>query len=291
MASDIDASLQARSDWRLAITAAGLGGVGAGIFLIIDLRVGVGLRDLEFFIRAAHLLIFAVVGVLLWRRRDCPTRRFCTIAAAMMWLPFFPSLWTSEETAAIAGRLGQSWQPFVGHKVLFFGTAAMFPGPVWVAAAMLVALGLHAVLLWLHLDLGAPEALVPADEPWATVTYLAIAWFLLGYRTYHNRTELQLARLRAEASALRMSTDAFLVVRDLANTPLQVLELAIGLLRERHCGEPAILDSASHAIARLRSLRDRLPVATVTSTSPDPEALCRLQSAIAADRDRTARRP
>jgi hypothetical protein len=284
-------STDARSDWRLAFAAACLGGASAGAFVIIDL-FGAGVRDAEFLVRIAHLIIFAVVAIVLWNRRHRPTRRLCTIAAVVMWMPFLASLWLSEETAALTGQLGQVWQPFVGHKIIFFVTAAMFPRPAWVGALMLVAFGLHATVLWFHLDLGAPTANMPVDEPWATIGYLGIAWFLFGYRIHHGRTEAELARVRAEARVLEMSADAFLVVRDLANTPLQVLELAIALLRRRHPDEDVILDSASRALVRLRALRDQLPVSRVTSASPDPDALRRLRMAAAGDpADRAARTP
>lgn len=277
-----DVSPAAQSDWRLAFTAACLGGLGAASFLVVDL-FGAGVRPAELSLRIAHLLLFAVTATLLWRRRRRPTRAFCTVAAVVVWVPFFPSLWISEETSALAGRLGRSWQPFVGHKVLFFCTAAVFPGPPWVGAAMLVALGLHALVLWFYLDLGASTAKMPVDEPWATLAYLAIAWLLYGYRLYHARTERELVRVRAEANALKLSTDAFVVVHDLANTPLQVLELAISLLRRRHAGDDAIFDGALRALARLRELRDRLPVSTVTSAALDPDALRRLELAVTRD--------
>jgi hypothetical protein len=270
-------SVDPRSDWRLAFTAATVGGIFTALFLVIDLN-GAGVRIAELGVRVAHLLVFAVIAILLWNRRRRPTRTFCTIATVVIWIPFFPSLWLSEATSAGVGNLGSSWQPFVGHKVLFFGTAAMFPGPAWVGAAMLVALGFHALLLWLHLDLGM--ARMPVDEPAATIAYLAFACFLFIYRVQHSRIELELARVRGEARALELSTDAFLVVHDLANTPLQVLELALSLLRQRHIGDDAIIAAAMNAIARLRAVRDQLPVSRVTSASPDPDALRRLQSAV-----------
>jgi hypothetical protein len=282
-------SMDARSDWRLSFASSCIGGVGASTFVLIDLLGGAGVRDAELFVRIVHVLIFVVTAIVLWSRRRRPTRRFCTIAALVMWIPFLPSLWLSEETAALAGRLGHAWQPFVGHKIIFFATAALFPGPPWIGAGMLVAFGLHATALWFHLDLGIRTAEVPIDEPWATIGYLGIAWFLFGYRIYHHRTEAELARVRAEARALELSTDAFLLVRDLANSPLQVLELAIALLRRRHIGDDVILDSATRALTRLRTLRDQLPVSRVTSTSPDPDALRRLR--VAAKDEQSAQGP
>ncbi|HLT37709.1 MAG TPA: hypothetical protein VK034_15555 [Enhygromyxa sp.] len=252
--------------------------------MVIDLWLGAGVRDGELALRIVHPLIFAAAVIVLWIRRHHPTRRFCTIAAVLTWIPFFPSLWLSEETAALLGRLGYSWQPFVGHKVLFFATAALFPGPAWVGTTTLAAFGLHAMLLWFHLGLDMPGAGVPIDEPWATIAYLGIAGVLFGYRIYHARTQVELAHARAQAKALKLSTDAFVAVHDLANSPLQVLELAIPLIRQRHVGDEAILDSAVHAVERLRTLRDQLPVARVTSTSPDPEALRRLRSLAAGEK-------
>lgn len=282
-------SADARSDWRLTFTAACVGGVATAAFFIVDL-FGAGVRPVELLVRLVHLLIFAVVAVLVWKQRHRPRRASCTIAAVVMWIPFFPSLWLSEETGALASRLGEWWQPFVGHKILFFCTAALFPGPPWAGATMLLALGLHALALWLYLDLGDPGARMPVDEPWATIAYLGTAWALYGYRLYHGRIERELARARAEANALKLSTDAFLVVHDLANTPLQVLELALSLLRRRHVGDDVIIDSAMRAIARLRTIRDQLPVTSVTRASLDPEALRRLAAAAGADETSQAQR-
>lgn len=269
---------EAQSDWRMAFTTACIAGPATAMFLLVDLFAA-GVRPVESAVRVVHLVIFAATTIVLWKRRHSPTRALCTVAAVIMWIPFFPSLWLSEETAVRIGRDGHAWQPFVGHKLLFFGTAILFPGPTWVVAAMLAALGLHALALWVYLDFGAPGANAPVDEPWATLTYLAVAGLLLGYRSYHARVERELQRMRAEARALKLAAEAFLVFRDLANTPLQTLELALGLLRRRHAGDDAIIDSALRANARLRALSARLPVANVTSASLDPEALERLHSA------------
>ena len=277
--------LDPRSEWQLALATACVAGVGTGVFLLIDLH-SVGVRPVELIVRIVHLLIIAGTGACLWMRRRDPTRRLATIAVLVMWTPYFVSLWLSEETAALTGHL---WQPFVGHKVLLIGTAVMFPGAPWFGGAMLTALAVHALLLWFHLDLGASSAQIPLDEPWATMAFLCIAWAIYGLRLYLGRSMWELARVRAEARSLELSTEALLVMHDLMNTPLQVLELAIALLRRRRLGDAPrrkeddpILDAANHALVRLRVLRDQLPVSTATYASLDPEALRRFQTAFEA---------
>jgi hypothetical protein len=266
-----------RSEWQLASAMACIAGVGTLVFLLVDLR-GVGVRPVELIVRIVHLLIFAGVGVWLWARRRRPTRRLATIAALTMWAPYFVTLWLSEETAALAGH---PWGPFVGHKMLFIGTAVIIPGSPWFGAAMLLALGLHALALWFYLDLGTASADLPLDEPWATVGYLCVAGVLYGVRIHQGRVEHELARVRAEAKSLEVSTEVLIVLHDLMNTPLQVLELAIALLRQRRLGDDPVINAAVHALARLQVLRDQLPVSTATRASLDPEVLRRLQAAVA----------
>ena len=64
-------------------------------------------------------------------------------------------------------------------------------GKIWYLT--ITALGLALI--------GWQAASIPIDEPWATIAYLGIAWFLFGYRIYHGRTEADLARVRAQARA------------------------------------------------------------------------------------------
>lgn len=272
-----------QSEWQLALGMACVAGVGTSVFLLVDL-FGAGVRPGELIVRIIHLLILAGVGAWLSTRRHRPTRRLCTIAVVMMWAPYFVSLWLSEVTAASTEH---PWAPFVGHKMLFIGTAVMIPGSPWFGGAMIAALALHALVLWFHLDLSAASANLPLDEPWATFGYLCVAGALYGFRVYHGRIERELARVRAEARTLEVSTEVLFGLHDLMNTPLQVLELAIALLRRRQEVDDPVIDAAIHALARLHVLRDQLPVlpvlpvSTVTHASLDPEVLRRLQAAVA----------
>lgn len=261
-----------RSDRHRTIAAGCLGTLLSIAFLGIDDRaMGIGPVELE--LRIAHTVL-AVTGTafLVWRGARA-SLALCVLAFLAFVTPYLASFSLSEPAAAAAARAGHPWAPFVGHRLVLFGLAVLTPGPFWLGAVLLVAFIAHAAVLWVALDLGEVGAHVPPDDPWASLAYAAMAVILFGLRHHLARLERELARARAEGHAHRSTAELLLSLRDLANTPLQVLAIALAVLRHRHPADEEVLDTGDRAIARLRDLSDLLPDHDATSLSPDPRAL------------------
>jgi hypothetical protein len=272
-----DSMGDARSDWLLSVMGCGLIFVLHASFLIADL-LGLGYHPVDTRLRAAIVLMIGGIVVLLLVRRDAASRWLCAGAFALAVLPFFVTFWISESSHALEGRLGHPWEPFLGAKVLSFVIAGVCPvRPRWLGAALLALAGIHQVAFWLVLDLGSPSANVSVNEPATAVIAAVVAWALLGFRLNHNRHERELFAARSEASILRTTNEAFLAVQDMANTPLQNLELAISLMEQDRPQDP-VVQKARRSLDRLRLLGQRLPVTRVTSASVDARSLERVRN-------------
>jgi hypothetical protein len=251
----------AESEWRVATFVGGLIALGTAAFIVVD-ALGAGLTPLELEVRLAHTLGAAVVTAILWFARKRPTRGGALVATALMVLPFLPSLWLSESTAAASGR---PWSPFVGHKLVLSCIAILIPGPPWFGGLMLALFGIEEVALWRTLGL-SERAMVAVDEPWASIAHFVVVVVLYGYRVLHWRLERERAQEHAEAEAFQAKARAFLAARDLANTPIQSLVIGVALLERRTPLDP-VLKGMRGALARLRTLNSLF---TLPGEEPPP---------------------
>lgn len=258
-------------EWRMTFAIALIVAVSLLLVMAIDVA-GVGIRPVELAVRIGHVILAVLVGVWLWARRHRQTHALCLAALLLLFVPLFPSMWLSEQTVAATGRAGQPWEPFFGHKVTAVGLAILGPGPVWFTPAIHVGLFVHAAALWSYLDLGAPAATVPTQEPWLSLAYLVISSVVYWVGVHHRNAVM---RTRTEAATYEATTNAFIAAHDLANTPLQNLELALGLIERRHPDEEQVTARARRALARLKALLELFPVERVRSASVDPDALVR----------------
>ena len=98
----------------------------------------------------------------------------------------------------------------------------------------------------------ASKARAPA-EPWAILAFGTFAAGIYAYRIYAWRKEQRLADALAEARISERLSRIVLALQDLANTPLQTLELTSALLA-RGGAAPPLIDRMQRALARLRDL-------------------------------------
>jgi hypothetical protein len=99
-----------------------------------------------------------------------------------------------------------------------------------------------------------PESKARATaEPWAILAFGTFAAGIYAYRIYTWRKEQRLAHDLAEARISERLSRIVLALRDLANTPLQTLELTSALLAHRGAAPP-LIERMQRALARLRDL-------------------------------------
>lgn len=264
------------TDWLLTSMAALLV-LTLHVSFLISLLLGVGDHPIKLPLRSTLTLFVAGCTLLLLARRRSPSRALCTGVFAAVTVPFLLTFWLNEEVFAATGRLGTTWELFLGPKLAMFVVASLCPlAPSWVAPTLLAAFGLEQVAMWFALDLGSPLSHVGNREPWLSISCAGLATVLLACRMHHSRREHELAVTRADASVLRRTNQAFLAVQDMANTPIQNLEIALALMEEQHRGDP-LVGAARRSVVRLRELSHHLPVDEVTEAAVDSTSLERVR--------------
>jgi hypothetical protein len=202
------------------------------------------------------LVQFAAVGALVLTAmlifRQAP-RGACLVA---LQVNYGSGLLASWAGAWALVQIGDVSQLFHSIEVSLLVVAILSPlvviGAVWIA--LFVAVPIVQILLW------PPEIVqtLPAAQPWITFAFGLAALGILLYRRRNLRLQRALATSRAERLALEQLARMALLVRDLANTPMQTLTAGVSLLRSRNVTDPQILDSMQRALEKMRSLRGAL---------------------------------
>jgi hypothetical protein len=159
------------------------------------------------------------------------------------------ALWLSAPAFAASGH---PWTLFEANK-LGAVTVALLAPSAWVG---LVGIGGYVGAVLIQLDSVPPQLRggIGVAEPWATVAWGVFAVALLGFRLRSLAIERAAAAARAETEALQRLAQTAVAVRDLANTPLQTLELCTALVS----APPAVLARIHNALHRLRALGQTL---------------------------------
>ncbi|PCC72835.1 hypothetical protein SAMN02745121_01952 [Nannocystis exedens] len=146
--------------------------------------------------------------------------------------------------------------PFQVHKLGTLTVAILAPER-WVGLLCIFAFALIPVIQFGRLD-PALQGRIDTSEPLVMLVYGAVAAVLLLYRLRGLATERALVQAQTEAADARRTARLLLAVRDLSNTPLQVIALASAAVRRRNpdLGEP--LDRLDRALERLRALHQPL---------------------------------
>lgn len=140
------------------------------------------------------------------------------VIAAMLWLTTAP--WAQLD--------GAQWLPFQAHKLSLL-TAALI-APDLIVGLVTLAVYSGAALLQLALFDPAVRARVASGEPWPIFAFTLFSVVLLVARLRRQFLEHNLIEVRAERRLLRDVAARLLAVRDLANTPLQTIEVNAALV-------------------------------------------------------------
>jgi hypothetical protein len=203
---------------RVAAFAAMLAIVGLGIDACFWwLRFGlIAHRHL-----AAMVLAGAILGVL-WATRARPrewlaTAAFCANSAAVL-----TALWATDARLSHVSH----WDPFEAQKLGALTVALVTPPRAWVGflgIAAFTAVPIVELATWgprVHADL-------PPAVPFTVIAYGVFACGILALQLRRMSVEQRDADRQARAAALERFADLLLSLRDLANTPLQTIELTL----------------------------------------------------------------
>jgi hypothetical protein len=189
---------------------------------------------------AAGSLILLVVT------RDRPRRWLGTAVFLVVIAAILAALsWTD----GVLAHADPHWYPFDAHKLGALTVALLAPPSLWVG---LLAIAGFTVMPLVELHAWEPEVRARLSAaPWATVAYGAFACAVYALQMRRYALLRRAARAEAEAAALERFARMVLAVRDLANTPLQTVELTAALLRRRGEPDAKLLDRVLRACDRL----------------------------------------
>ncbi|HVU52893.1 MAG TPA: hypothetical protein VHL80_19560 [Polyangia bacterium] len=195
----------------LGVVGTALGVVGFWSYSGTPLRV----------VQAVGILVSATALVILRARRPPYSRALSNAIFLLDLVPTIVMVWLVDDArAAHSAR----WVPYEPNKLSAL-TIAMIAPPGWATgvAGILGFVGSAVVHQLAFVDVvRAREA---AGEPFGVVAYGVFALLLLGFRQRGHAMREELARARSEKLALERVARVAITLRDLANSPVQTLEL------------------------------------------------------------------
>jgi hypothetical protein len=142
------------------------------------------------------------------------------------------------------------WNPFESERLGVLTIALLAPPRAWLGLACIFELTGAALAQWFAWGAAARARLPPA-APWFVVCYGLFATMVYAHRLARQLVERRAAHARAEAAAVERFMRVLLSMRDLANTPLQTIELTVALLRRKETLEERLLERLERATRRL----------------------------------------
>lgn len=250
--------LSPRSAWLETSAAVTINITG----MLLEIAIGKSVPAMQNSPAFASIAIGVILMTILLLRRDHPKTSWASaiflINATAVSLAF---LLRDPFYAASA----QNWFPFQGNKLGCLLAALLAPS----FAVGLSAIVIHAIGPVLELNFLFPVDLrekIALGEPLATLAFALAAVLTLSSRLRRIKVEQDVVQLQAHSVAAEQTARAFLRLRDLMNTPLQVIELSVSIIREDPQQKNLELDHIERALERLATLNemikayeDRLP--------------------------------
>jgi hypothetical protein len=240
-----DREILIKSAWRGALVAALLNALGSPLELLIGARTP-GFPSWPSLLSSAAG--FLVAGYLIARRRSVGVREaglaFVLNNAAIQWC-----LWIGNDHFALAGA---HWSPFQANNLGCLAAAFLAP-EIWSGAIVIVGFAGSAIVQYLLFPPDIQNRL-PLGQPWPTLVYGIFGIVLLGFFMRRRAMEVAVLRSGIEKTALQHLARRSMAIRDLANTPIQTIELTSAILRTRRPDLAPELDRIDRALSRLHDL-------------------------------------
>jgi hypothetical protein len=216
--------------------------VSALAFLIFPSPLASALTVLRF-VQLGSCCVWLLVLRREWRQPHLGVSLAAFGFAPLIVLAAMPVTATAKEAA------GLSFEPFLRQRALVYMIAILTPRQAWVAVAMISLFAVEVCLEYWIPWIGARR--FGPYEPWVTLLAFTTAiWIALSRGRLLSRERRLDQDLRRATAALRIGEMAEEVL-DLANTPLQVIELQLTLLEERHRPLPQEVPFIRRALTRL----------------------------------------
>jgi len=237
-------------DWYGPAVACGLGALG----MLLDLVITRSIPGTPEWPNVACSAVSLTLLALMLSGRRSP--RFVAAAFIANNLAMATAFWISDSYFA---QTVQHWTPFRPHQLGILTTALLAPPTMWAGVVGIATFVVGAVGHYFLFD-PATRAQLPAGSHTVVIAYGMTGLVLFVYRLRHTAAVRARTRAESEKAALRRLARSFLALRDLANTPLQTLEVGVGLLRDRDGNGNGGVDGVDRAevIDRMRRALERL---------------------------------
>jgi hypothetical protein len=236
---------------RAAVVSALLGVLGAAIGIVGFWRIS----DLR--LRSVQTVSLLINGSALWwlyARLPPFSRSRSNAIFLLVLLPTAVMTWMIDDARAAHSA---TWVPYEPNKLSALTLAIIAP-PGWPIGMIAILLFVGSALLHHALLAEALRARMSAGEPFGIIAYGVFALVVLGFKQRGYTLRDELGRARSEKVALERVARVSMALRDLANTPVQTLEL----VRQRLLSEDPQLriqtERMGRALERLRGLNDIL---------------------------------
>ena len=238
--------LSPRDAWFGATVATLFHGLGMLLELAIIRKISAVSARPAFISAIVALLLLMVLLI----RRKTPSVKWASViylvnAASVVTVLLLTNLRFATSEA--------NWEPFQAAKLGCLIAAMVAPG-FWVGLLSILAYCLSSLLQFEFFFPPEVKALVADAEPWPILAFGLAGVLALVYRFRRIQLEQEVARIQAQSFAIKRLASAFLNIRDLMNTPLQVIELSTGLLRNTNQPPKPLLDRIDRSVESLREI-------------------------------------
>ena len=234
----------ARLAWQRTLAAFGLNLLGMPLEILMRRTV----PGIPIWPSLGSMSISALLLAVLVRRGERSTVRLASICFLLHNVGIVSALWI---TSGYFSTGSGSWVPLQAFKLGALIVAALAPEPRW-SGSLSIAMFIGAAFgkVWILGDNPVLTSLVPL-EIWTIVIFGLFALLLLVHRARSDRLRDDLVDAQAKSQAMGSLAHRLLAIADLANSPLQVLELNVPLLDGTT--PPEAVRRIERAIGTLRS--------------------------------------
>jgi hypothetical protein len=212
----------------------------------------------------AIALSAALFAVLYANRRNprewLGTASFCATNAAIL-----AALWMTDSHLVHVGM----WNPFDAQKLGALTVALLTPPRAWVGVLNIAAFAVAPIAEINSWDASTRGSL-PFAAPYASLAYGVFACGLLALQLQRLRVERVDAQRRAQGAALERFARLLLAVRDLANTPLQIIELTLARVGRGYSLDARSTERLRRACVKLIAIAHLLEDGRVESRDSAP---------------------
>jgi hypothetical protein len=172
-------------------------------------------------VQGVGILVSATALAILQTRRPPYSSALSNAIFLLVLVPTIVMVWMIDEARAAHGA---RWVPYEPNKLSVLALAMMAP-PGWATGVVGILMFVGSAVVHQLAFSDAVRVHESSGEPFAVIAYGVFALVLLGFRQRSHAVREELARARSEMLALERVARVAITLRDLANSPVQTLEL------------------------------------------------------------------